>query len=264
MKTKILILLLFCLPINALWSQNTKADLQELKENYKKFSNASNTYDQRDSIYYFEKDFYNSILKVLQKDFKATFKQLPQLLKDGNHITYLSSTDQKLHFICWDDGSGGTMRNATCIVAYESKGKYVVENFYKESEKNSFNSFVNELHQVQGKNGPVYLIFNLFVGSSAMYYPSCKTITIENGTLNKKAKYIKTLSGLNNTISYEVDFSRKYYRDNPHINIPIENIQFKYVPNIKSFHFPVVLESGAVETKRIYYQFDGQYFVKKM
>lgn len=202
MKTKIFLFILICLQIKPIVAKSRNVDFKFIQYNYEKFSYFTTTKDFYDSIYIYEKAFYNSLLNALQNDFKSTFKQLPQILKDGNQITFLSSSDQKLHFICWDDESGGTMRNASCIVAYESKGKYVVDDFYKESENGSFNPLVKALHQVLGKNGPVYLIFDLFIGSTALYYPSCYTLTIENGKLNKKAKYIKTQSGLNNNISF--------------------------------------------------------------
>ena len=262
---KLLLFLILSCSLNTSIAQNTNAKLKDIQDNYRNFSQYSNQRDDYDSLFFYEHAFFNSLKSELEKKFKSTFKQLPQLFKDGNPITLLSSNDGKLNFICWDDQSGGTMRNTSCIVAYESNGKYIIENFYKEheNEEGSFNPFIRELHQVQGQTGPIYLIFDLFIGSSALYYPSCKTLTIENGLLNKNAKYIKTQSGLNNSISYEIDFTRKFYRENNNISRNEIDFLFHFAPKIQAFHFPVVLESGEITKKRIYYQFDGQYFIKK-
>lgn len=264
MQNTILILILCC-SINVLVAQNHDVELKSIQHNFKKFSEFSTNFEYYDSTAYYQEAFYNSLLNALENDFTYTFKQLPELFKDGNHITYLSSNDGKLNFICWDDQSGGTMRNASCIVAYDSNGKFIVENFYEyhEKEEGGFNPFIKELHQLQGKTRPIYLIFDLFIGSTALYYPSCRTLTIENGMLNKNAKYIKTQSGLNHSISYEIDFTKKYFRENSNTNRNAFDFLFHFDTISQSLHFPVVLESGEITKKRIYYQFDGHYFIKQ-
>lgn len=259
-KNYLRILILFATPIvsNA---QNTSSEIELVRHNYIQFSKYSEDRNDWDSAAHYETLFKNSLMLALQRDFSTNYGLLKTVLIDGNHINFLSSTDKKLHFICWDDQSGGTMRNASCLVAVDSNGKMIVSDYYYTNDEGDFNPFVRELHQVQSTSGAVYVVLKLFIGSSALYYPSFETMTINIGKLNEDAKYIKTANGMTNLVSYEVDFTSSYYRK---LNKSRDDIDFliHYLPASQTIYFPVVLENGEVTNRKIQYKFNGMYFVK--
>jgi hypothetical protein len=81
-----------------------------------------------------------------------------------------------------------------------------------------------------------------------------QVFTIENGTLNKDVKLIKTESGLRSKLSFGFNIFSVTG------NIKDENVHFN--KKSQTITMPVVLAHGRVTNKHIVYKFNGRYFEK--
>lgn len=255
-----LVLILCAAVTNA---QSLSQDLLPLKDYYHKFSAFSTDNMAYDSTMYYEQLMKDEIIAVLRNDFLVNFKQLPQLFKDGSNVTILSSKDGPLNFICWDDASGGTMRNASCIVAYALNGMYEVEDYYKEQNQidGNFNAFIKSLDQVAGRQGSIYVVLSMFIGSTAYSEHTFETLIIDEMGINRDATYIQTNEGLKHSISYDVDFSKEIYKKAKEPILKYNEFWMTFDANKQSVIAPVILDNGFVTKKEKIYKFNGQYFV---
>jgi hypothetical protein len=100
-----------------------------------------------------------------------------------------------------------------------------------------------------------------FIGSTSLAGQGIHAFRINGDKLDRKAKVIRTTSGVTDSISFAYDFfSVVDHRERP-IRL------FSYDEVKRSFRFPVVIEDsktpqGRVTNRFITYRFDGKYFVK--
>lgn len=261
MKFKMLVFL-WIFPVFSFLAQNQDSNLESVRYHYNQFSTFYNKPQDYDSIIFHEQRFKESLVFALQQDFKATMQQLHKLFKDGRHVTILSSKDEKLHFFCWDDGTGGTMRNASCIVAYAYNSSYIIANYYEQDElqKGNFNPFVTHLMQVEGQKGPIYALSSKFIGSSAYFVYSLELLTLTPYGINKDNKLILTNDSLVESLSYEVDFASSIYKDNDH---KYNDYWISMNPKKQQVILPYILDNGWVTEQKIIYTFNGHYFIAK-
>ena len=122
-------------------------------------------------------------------------------------------------------------------------------------------SFVHDIFQVSRSDGPVYLLVSTFIGSTSLSYQSIGVTLVHGEALVRKAKLIRTKSGLNHSVGFEYDFFS--VADRP--ERPIDLFYFDEAK--RSFRFPVVIEDektpqGRVTDQFITYSFNGKFFVK--
>jgi len=68
---------------------------------------------------------------------------------------------------------------------------------------------------------------------------------------------IKTQTGIKNQLRYEVDLTAASNRNNE-----IRNYTIEYDKKNKIISIPLILDNSKVTSKKIHYQFKGQYFEK--
>lgn len=122
-------------------------------------------------------------------------------------------------------------------------------------------SFVHDIFQTDTSVGPIYLLVSTFIGSTSLSGQTIKVFRINGEKLDQNAKFIRTASGMTNSISFEYDFFSVVDRPERPIKL------FSFNEKEKSFLFPVVIQDekapqGRVTDKFITYKFNGKYFVK--
>lgn len=171
----------------------------------------------------------------------------------GLHI--VTSVDNKFRAFSWDNNYGGTMREFVTLIQFiDNKGI---------SHAKSLNSieFVTSLFSTAIKDKATYLLVTTGVYSTKDTAQILSLYQIDNDKLSKP-KLIKTKQGLTNVIGFEFDFSSVIDRPERLIEL------FEFDKKSKTILFPVVVEDkdfiyGNVTNRKIRYQFDGKYFVKR-
>lgn len=233
---------------------------QDFQTPYEKFLKHMNYYDE-------EHDYEKGIvqLKLFKKELKSALKNdlnssLDVIRKSDMAINVLESSDQKLYIIEWDDMTGGTMRNFDGLYVIKNGLKIDVVEMYDECEEFCINPYVYGLYQVNTVQGaPIYIVFEKFILSSAMSVHTVRTITLEGFKLNDNATFIRTKTGMKNSISYEMDWSLLVNSD--HEFNGEDYLQFD--ENTKTILIPLITENGKLTSKKIKYIFNGEFFEKQ-
>lgn len=224
------------------------------------------TYDQYgeasyDSIEKFNNDFEALLLQVLvdnPKTLTANFEK-PETETFGT----TTSPDGNLRIYSWDDRLGGTMRYFRNVFQYKTNGK-VYATVLKNSETGTGDELTAndympvEIHNVVSENKTFYLLYRIFIGSSAAYQHQIKVFSIDGEVLNDKAKLIKTQSGIQNELTWDIDFSSEVNRT----KIDRELSYMQYDERQQIISIPLIDANGKLTKKRIRYRFKGQYFEK--
>jgi len=184
-------------------------------------------------------------------------------LKNGMFIA--TSKDGRLRVYSWDYGSSGTMRDFAIV--YQFRGKSGRVHVWAQPSCDDFSdcgtgSFIEDLFQVRGPSGTVYLPVSTGILSTSLCYATISIILIDGEKLNRKAKLFRTTSGLNNSVGFEYDFFSVVDRPERPVKL------FHFDEANGSFRFPVVIEDektpqGRVTDKFITYSFNGKYFVRQ-
>lgn len=179
---------------------------------------------------------------------------------DGNFYVKWSP-DKQLVAINWDENTGGTMRTFDGIFMYRVNGEWKYVNIEdRDDAECCMGDLVYGIHQVTTKDDiEVYVIFQLFIGSSAITNHTVKTMIIEDDKLIRDAKFIKTQSGIRNDISYSNDFSEK---GNLNSNLSHEDAEMKFDKKTQTILLPVIHGDGKLTKNKIKYKFNGNYFSK--
>lgn len=259
MKTALCLIVSFLLITDIVFSQTTNAVEIELLahlENISKYGNYSGSTDE-DQLYR-----ENRLLK--QKLIR--YGKLPALLrydflklKEKMNIT--TSKDSRLRIYSWDEETGGTMHDYESVFQYRGKSGKVYTWADQATEDVDIGAFYHQVFQVNSMTGPIYMAVSTFIGSTSLSGQSIRTLKISGEILERDAKFIRTSSGLQNSVSFSYDFFSVV--DHPERPIKL----FSFDETKKTFRFPVVIEDektpqGRVTDKFITYQFDGKHFVK--
>lgn len=258
MIKRILWSLSFILFAFAAFAQAKKAD--KLKTYYKQFLeySAYNEFSNIDSATHFRELFREEIISGIKQNATATLNTLGILAKLESSLQFQKTADGKLYSICWDDQTGGTMRNFEGLYIYHGGTAYVTENIHPVKDEFATAANVYALYQLTTTKGKaIYLQFEYVQASTALYKYTVSTLSIDKGKLNRTAKYLKTRSGLQHSISYGLDWSEEVNRSREQLNI---EQGLTYATQLKQFSFPLIQQDGTISTKRIKYGFKGNYF----
>ena len=179
-------------------------------------------------------------------------------LKDQIYVA--TSKDGKLRIYSWDMETGGTMHDFASVFQFQGKsGKVHV--WSDTGDEDTAGPFYTQIFQVASKTGTIYLINSTFIASSSLSGQSLDVVRIVGEKLDRKAKMIRTASGLTNTVGFAYDFFSVV--DHPERPIKL----FFFDEPKREFRFPVVIEDeetrqGRVTNKFITYRFNGTLFVK--
>lgn len=190
--------------------------------------------------------------QTLKHDFKS-------LTKSGLSIS--SSEDGKFRIYSWNTLTGGTMRFYRSVFQYESGKKVQSETLKSDMEQDAESNYY-QINDIVSQNKKYYLAQNISVYSTALYYYRVKVFSIDNGKLNSNAKLIKTASGIQNELSYELDFTASSNTNNSVKTKAFENLDIQYDPKKKIISIPLILDDSKITEKKIRYQFKGKYFEK--
>jgi len=183
-------------------------------------------------------------------------------LKQKMYIT--TSRDGKLRAYSWDTNEGGTMHDFMTVFQYMATGgktKTATDPYSQSMEDRGAGTFVTQIFQADTGAQPTYLVVDTFIGSTSLAGQGIHAYRITGDKLDRKAKMIRTSSGITDSISFAYDFFSVV--DHPERPVRL----FSYNEANRSFRFPVVIEDsrtpqGRVTNKLITYRFDGKYFVK--
>lgn len=228
---------------------------KKLSNSFQKISNwSAEKYDKGsyDSLELFNDNFEKLALSTLNKNPESLKSKFDQLNKMGLGIT--SSKDGFLRIYSWDDQTGGTQRRFRNI--YQTQTAGITKAFIKE---NDLGGTTLKIYDLTINKQKYYILTELFIGISALFYFKVKLLRIEENELNNNIKLISTKSGLKNELSYEIDYSARINKKDNH---KIEYFYPYYNSDKKEISFPLVQADGKFTNKRITYKLIGTYFKK--
>jgi len=172
-----------------------------------------------------------------------------------------TSKDGNLRIYSWDEETGGTMHDHDSVFQYRGNNGKVFSWAVTEDGDEDIGGFYHDIFQLSTNKGAVYLTVSTFIGSTSLAGQSIKVLRIHGNTLDREAKLIRTVSGLQNSIDFQYDFFSVVDRPERPVRL------FKFNEARKEFSFPVVIEDdktpqGRVTNKSITYRFNGTHFVK--
>ena len=206
-----------------------------------------------DSLYVANKNFENLLLKYTSINAQTLAYRFSKLTNEGLKIA--TSEDGKFRIYSWDTATGGTMRFFRNVYQYKNVNK-VFSNVIDFGEDDA-GAFYYQINDVISQNKKYYLAQKISILSSALSYHAVQIFSIEGNILNQNAKLIKTKSGIQNQLGYEVDFSASVNRNNTRENYGIE-----YDVKKKIISIPLIQADSKLTDKKIRYQFKGKYFEK--
>lgn len=239
--------------------KNYEKQLNKLTEKRKYWENESRKNGDlkaSDSLEKYNVEFEKYLLKITgtaPESIKSEFKLLKK-----NGINILTSKDGNFRIYTWNTLDGGTMQFYRNIFQYKADGKVYSKVNKLDSDDNGCNFY--ELNQVTSKDKTFYITSSIAVFSSAAYYFEAKVFAVEKNKLNTKAKLIKTKTGIKNTLGYEIDLSGTA-NDNQREDIR-DYMNIEYDKKTNTIVIPLLNENGRITTKKIKYQFKGEYFEK--
>ena len=183
-------------------------------------------------------------------------------LKQKMYIT--TSRDGKLRAYSWDTNEGGTMHDFVTVFQYQGssgKAKAATDPYTQSMEDRGAGTFVTQIFQANTDAQPTYLVVDTLIGSTSLGGQGIHAFRIIGDKLDRKAKVIRTSSGITDSINFSYDFFSVV--DHPERPVRL----FSYNDSNRSFRFPIVIEDsktpqGRVTNRYITYRFDGKYFVK--
>lgn len=264
---KIRILITFLLLQICTFSQTLKQSEQKLnkiieKQNYW-FDKKNGEYNEfaDDSLAFYNDAFENQLLHITNTFPESIRVKLTTLEKS---ISIFTSADGNFRIYNWDTFEGGTMHFFKNIIQYKS-GKKVKALVFNSDDDDPGCSFY-ELNQVTSQKKNFYITSSVVIGSSAVYYYEAKVFSIDDGNLNLGPKLIKTKSGMQNCIGYEMDFSNEANRNNTYFSdrnlSDFDYDSINYDKKTNTIILPLLDENGKLTVKKIKYQFNGVYFEK--
>ena len=215
----------------------------------------SNDYkiDTSDSLGEANDKFQKLLLKYTTSNPKTLYYDFKDLVDSGLRI--VTSEDGLFRIYTWDDDMGGTMRYAVNVYQYQMSGKvYSESTLYKRPDEDGPDVFYTSINDFTSKGKAYYITQAVAILSSADSYHSVNVFSIDSGKLID-AKLIKTKSGIKNQLGYEVDLSDSANRDRD-----VPDYSTVYDKQKEAIILPIIAANGAVTTKKIIYQFNGQYF----
>lgn len=253
--TIILIVLLSVLVINAQTPAAVERNLLKHLGDISKYGTYAGSYDEKGSAAA-NRQMRNELIRNGNRP--AILKYAFPKLKGEMFIT--TSNDGKLRIYSWDMETGGTMHDYASVFQYQGKsGK--VYTWSETGDEESAGPFYTQIFQVPTKTNTIYLINSTFIASSSLSGQSLDAVRILGEKLDRKARLIRTSSGLTHTVGFAYDFFSVVDRPERPIKL------FFFDEAKREFRFPVVIEDdevpqGRVTDKYIHYRFNGTHFVK--
>lgn len=211
-----------------------------------------------DSLEKANRNFRKLLLKYTAANPQTLTYNFTNLVDSGLDIT--TSEDGLFRIYSWDTWTGGTMHIFENVFQYKANGKV----FSRASCNNSDNEFsepgcfYTQINDIVTDSQTYYVTQSHSRWSTGLTYHNIQVFSIDSLHLNDKAKLIKTKTGIRSQLGYEVDLtasSNRGRRDIPEFYI-------EYDKSNKIIAIPLILGDSRVTSRKIRYQFTGQYFEK--
>ncbi|WP_278380743.1 hypothetical protein [Chryseobacterium arthrosphaerae] len=251
------ILFLFSAPF--LFGQNISVIEKKLNDAFQKIGYwSSEGRDQKsspDSLYAANTKFEKLLSQYTSSNPETLSHNFKGLEKAG--LIVATSEDGKFRIYSWDTWTGGTMHFFKNVYQYKTGNKVQSKSVDSDMEGDP-KSYFYQINDVISQNKKYYITQSTSILSSGLSSHCVKVFSIENdGTLNDNAQLIKTQTGIKNQLRYEVDLTAASNRNNE-----IRNYTIEYDKKNKIISIPLILDNSKVTSKKIHYQFKGQYFEK--
>lgn len=206
-----------------------------------------------DSLAYYNQDLVDKLLRYGRniETLRFDFPRLTEI--DGFWIS--TSADGKFRIYSWDTMSGGTMAFYENVFQYQIGAQSKALKIGGDIEGDP-KSFFSEIFQLNHQNKTYYLGLFHAKYSTMDVAQGVKCFKIEDGELNTNAKFIRTRSGLQNTLGFGFDFFSVVNRPER----PVKLIDFD--ARSKTLSIPIVTERLQVTERKIRYRFRNGFFVR--
>ena len=208
-----------------------------------------------DSLIKANDDFQELLLKYTSKNKETLIYPFKNLNDSG--LSIHTSKDKKFRIYSWDTWTGGTMhfyRNVFQFQGAKSIHSKTIQS-YRENDDDP-DCIYRSLSDLRVGPNTYYVTLSVAVGSSAIYYHTAKVFSLNGDKLNDTVKLIKTRSGLQNEVGYEIDLH------NADISEDWDKMYPAYDKDKQEIILPLVDGNGRVTGKKIIYKFRGSYFQK--
>lgn len=200
----------------------------------------------------------NKILKEKLVDYAskntAMFTYLFTKLKDFDFYKAISP-DKKFCIYSWNLKTGGSMQFYENIFVYEQYGKIYTRVSLK--EEGTPGGFYTDIFQLTDELNTFYIGNEHRILSGRDCYQAVHIFDFEKEKFDEAFKKIKTKSGLTNTLGFSYNFFSVSNRKER----PVKLISYNSKTN--TIAIPVVNSQGKVSSKKIFYTYDGDYFVRQ-
>lgn len=252
MKGLLLIFNLFF--VQFFFAQSTNADARQLLDSFLAIDNAASN-SSGDKLNIANSTFTKNLLNFTSN---PNYKDFDYKALQENYLTIAKSEDGNLTLFSWDTQTGGSMRVFEVLAQYKV-GQKLYSKVINFNSDQSFDPkcFYYKIDDVKIHGKTYYLARRKSILSSALTYHSIQAYSIDGEKLNQSAKIIKTKSGMNSSLGYEVDFSAGANRAKDFPNLDIQ-----YSQKDKVISFPLIRENDGITDRKIQYKFTGKFFEK--
>jgi hypothetical protein len=212
--------------------------------------------DTQDSLTYFNDKLEEYLLKFTSNNaasLSCNFKPL-----ENKSFNVQTSPDGNFRVYNWNTLTGGTMQFFRSIYQYKVNGSVFSKSTTKDKEDNGCYYF--DLNQVTVDKTPYYILCSVSIGSTAVFYYKAEVLSLQQDVLKEDAKLIKTKSGMQHSVGYEVDLSSSVNRD---LADARDNMKMEYDKERDAILLALLSEDGKVTSKKIRYTFNGRFFERK-
>ena len=252
MKKIIFIIFFMVIRMNQDISAKTIAEIQkDLLQDLKHINDLAKE-NNSEALSIQNQNFSDKLLQYASESSEMLTYNFPNIEEIYWRIT--TSPDKKFRIYSWDTMSGGSMRFYQNIFQWKDYDKlYAKKNKIPEGDPGGFYS---EIFQLTDELNTFYLSYFHSVLSGRDSYQAIHTMDFEREKFYPKFEKIKTKSGLNFKLGFSFDFfSVKSSKEFPPKLIKFDKAR-------QTISIPVVNTEGKVSSKTIFYEYDGDYFLR--
>jgi hypothetical protein len=208
-----------------------------------------------DSLEIVNRLFKVSLLAYTSRSASTISSTFNDLLKEG--LTIATSPDGKFRIYSWDTWTGGSMHFFENVYQFKSGDHVFSKAILDKSNEADPGYWFSEIFSLKNIDTTYYLAIRHGIYSGSDSYQGIKVFSIDSDSLLSDVKFIKTKTGIKNTLGFNFDFFSVVDRPER----PVKLINYDTVS--KTISIPAVQEKGKVTSKTITYQFTGKYFELK-
>ena len=211
---------------------------------------------EKDSLGYFNDKLENYLINFLCSNDSTI--NYPFDSAQSHRLYVLTSKDKNFRIYNWNTLEGGTMQSFRTIFQIKNSNSVKVYPIKYTDEDNG--DCYLDINEVSINNKNYYLLTNVNISSSAIYYFQINAQTISEDLKIIDAPIIKTDSNNISNIGYGIDLASQWNRKNEKAR---DWMKLEYDKNIQMIIMPYFDENDKITSRKIKYIFNGKEFVKK-